>query len=143
VLDLMIHELKRRFQQERGMPVAEVIERVLLDAANGTFSGELPQELQMYKNDIDLTRVKVQLQMMPDLIRTRNQLPTNLVPIKKVTNVRTICDVMNDVSVSKDMLSQVHRLLKIFYTIPVTSSTAERTFSALRRLKTFLRSTMT
>jgi len=115
----------------------------LLDAANGTFSGELPQELQMYKNDIDLTRLKVQLQMMPDLIRTRNQLPTNLVPIKKVTNVRTICDVMNDVSVSKDMLSQVHRLLKIFYTIPVTSSTAERTFSALRRLNTFLRSTMT
>ena len=143
VLDLMIHELKRWFQQERGMPVAEVIERVLLDAANGTFSGELPQELQMYKNDIDLTRLKVQLQMMPDLIRTRNQLPTNLVPIKKVTNVRTICDVMNDVSVSKDMLSQVHRLLKIFYTIPVTSSTAERTFSALRRLKTFLRSTVT
>ena len=67
----MIHELKRRLQQEQGMPVAEVIERVLLDAANGTFSGELPQELQMYKNDIDLTRLKVQLQMMPDLIRTR------------------------------------------------------------------------
>ena len=110
VLDLMTHELKRRFQQEWGMPVAEVIERVLCDAANGTFSGELPQELQMYKNDIDLTRLKVQLQMMPDLIRTRNQLPTNLVPIKKVTNVRTICDVMNDVSASKDMLERTDQL---------------------------------
>ena len=31
----------------------------------------------------------------------------------------------------------------IFYTLPVTTSTAERSFSALRRLKTFLHSTMT
>jgi len=96
------------------MPVAEVIERVLLDAANGTFSGELPQELQMYKNDIDLTRLKVQLQMMPDLIRTRNQLPTNLVPIKKVTNVRTICDVMNDVSGARTCCHKCIVYLKSF-----------------------------
>ncbi len=53
-----------------------------------------------------------------------------------------LCDVMNEVSLSKEMLSEVIRLLKIFYTIPVTTSTAERTFSALRRLKTYLRSTM-
>ena len=60
-----------------------------------------------------------------------------------MTNLRTICDVLNEVSLSKDMFSEVVCLLKIFYTIPVTTSTAERTFSALRRLKTFLRSTMT
>ena len=33
-------------------------------------------------------------------------------------------------------------MLHILYTIPVTSATAERTFSALRRLKSYLRSTM-
>ena len=32
--------------------------------------------------------------------------------------------------------------LKIFLTVPVTTSTAARTFSALRRLKTYLCSTM-
>ena len=32
--------------------------------------------------------------------------------------------------------------MKIFYTIPVTTATAERIFSALRRLKTYLRATM-
>ncbi|ELT96985.1 hypothetical protein CAPTEDRAFT_145680, partial [Capitella teleta] len=31
---------------------------------------------------------------------------------------------------------------RIYMTLPVTSATAERSFSALRRLKTYLRSTM-
>ena len=34
------------------------------------------------------------------------------------------------------------KVLKIFSTLPVTSCEAERSFSTLKRLKTFLRSTM-
>ena len=49
---------------------------------------------------------------------------------------------MAEISLGKEMLSEVVRLIKLFYTIPVTTSTAERTFSALRRLKTYLRTTM-
>ena len=73
--------------------------------------------------------------------------------------MRTICSVMNEVEAAKTMLS-----LHIFLTIPVTTCTgvstnvtilsftwmrasggipAERTFSSLRHLKTFLQSTMT
>ncbi|CAN8016742.1 unnamed protein product [Ixodes persulcatus] len=33
----------------------------------------------------------------------------------------------------------IHTLLKIMATLPVTTATAERSFSALRRLKTYLR----
>ena len=145
VLDLLISKLKRRFQQKRGMPVVAVLEKVLLDAANGTSgfeSGELPEELNLHRNDVDLLRLKTQLLMLPDLIRTRNLKLPNCLPIKRVTNVRTICDIMNEIGISKEMLSEVLRLLNFFYTLPVTTSTAERTFSALRRLKTFLRSTM-
>ena len=36
----------------------------------------------------------------------------------------------------------IHRMILLFATQPVTTSTAERTFSTLRRLKTWLRSTM-
>ena len=54
VLDLMSSELKRRFQQKRGLPVVATIEKLLLDAANGTLEkGDLPQELQLYSNDLD------------------------------------------------------------------------------------------
>lgn len=102
-----------------------MIEQTLLVAANG---GDV-EDLQMYKNDLDLKRLHTQLLMLPDLIRTRNTKLSSDVPIRKVTNVRTICDVMKEVQVGKEMLSQVVRLLKIFYTIPVMTSTAERSFS--------------
>lgn len=41
------------------------------------------------------------------------------------------------------MFSEIHKLLLIYLTVPMTSATAERSFSSLRRLKTYLRSTMT
>ncbi|XP_025409931.1 uncharacterized protein LOC112683229 [Sipha flava] len=41
------------------------------------------------------------------------------------------------------MLTGFNKLLKIMLTVPVSSCTAERSFSPLQRLKTFLRSTMT
>ena len=90
VLDLLINELRRRFQQKRGMPVVVVIEKLLLDAANGNLdSTDIPEELQLHKNDLDLSRLKYQLLMLPDVIRVRNQRLRNDVPITKVTNVRT------------------------------------------------------
>ena len=143
VLDLLASELKRRFQQKRGMPVVAAIEKLLLDAANATLvSTDLPEELQLYKDDLDLSRLKCQLPMLPDVIRVRNQKLQNNVPIPKVTNVRTLYSVMTEISLSTEMFSEVIRLIKLFYTIPVTTSSAERTFSALRRLKTYLRTTM-
>ena len=45
-------------------------------------------------------------------------------------------------AIYKDMPSEVDKVLKIF-TFPVTNVTAERSFSPLMRLKTYLRSTMT
>ena len=140
-LDLLISELKRRFQQRRGLPVAAGIEKMLLAAVNGN-PEQVPDELQIYKNDLDLARLQVQLQMLPDLIHTRNLKLTSDIPIRRVTTVRTLCEVMNDVSISKSMFSEVLHLMKIFYTMPITTATAERTFSALRRLKTYLRTTM-
>ena len=51
---------------------------------------------------------------------------------------------MNDVCSSKGLFSEISTLLQIANTIPVTSATAECTFSALHhdQVKSFLRSTM-
>ena len=143
VLDTAGGELKRRFQQERGMPVAAVLEKMLLDASQISFDdpGALPSELEMYSKDIDRHRLFAQLNMLPDLIGTYNE-RNPATAIKQVTNLRTLCEIMNDVTSSKIMFREVFYLLRILLTIPVTTSTAERTFSSLRRLKNFLRSTM-
>lgn len=49
---------------------------------------------------------------------------------------------MNTQSVYKRMLSEVHNLLRLYLTIPITSATSERTFSALEHVLTYLRSSM-
>ena len=81
--------------------------------------------------------------MLPYLIHTRNGKVIGAPPIVQVTNDRTLCDVMNEVSTSKEMFSEVINLLTIFFVIPVTTSTTERSFSVLRHLKTCLQTTMT
>ncbi|XP_030831994.1 uncharacterized protein LOC115920395 [Strongylocentrotus purpuratus] len=43
----------------------------------------------------------------------------------------------------RNLFPQVATLMKLLLVCPVTSSECERSFSALRRLKTWLRSTMT
>ena len=57
--------------------------------------------------------------------------------------VRTICDMINETSIGKMMSSEVHNLIRLYLTVPLTSATAERTVSTLRRIKNYLLSTMT
>ena len=45
--------------------------------------------------------------------------------------------IINSVSNSKLLFREVFKLTRIFLTLPVTTATAERTFSTLRHLKTF------
>ncbi len=41
------------------------------------------------------------------------------------------------------MLPSVHKLLRLMCTILITSATSERTFSTMKRINTYLRSSMT
>ena len=75
--------------------------------------------------------------MLPDVIKTSS------LNIKQVTNVRTIVSAMSERAIYQGMLQEVDKLLKLYLTFPVTTATAERSFSSLRRVKTYLRSTMT
>ena len=65
-------------------------------------------------------RLHLQLQMLPDAIKT------SATKIKKVTKINTFnCSVLNDQPGMKGLLSEVHKLLRIYYTIPVTTASAE------------------
>ena len=43
---------------------------------------------------------------------------------------------------TKQWLSEVHKLLQLYLTIPISLSTSERTVSALKHVLTYLRSSM-
>ena len=63
--------------------------------------------------------------------------------MKAVTSIHTICDAMDSNEVFKEMLPAIHKLLRLYLTVPITSATAERAFSAMKHVYTDLRSTMT
>ncbi len=58
--------------------------------------------------------------------------------VRVITSVNTICSAMStNNGVLKDMLPSLHKLLRLMNTIPITSATSERTFSAMKRINTY------
>ena len=80
-----------------------------------------------------------ELKELPTYIKLYNA--QSQVKIKHVTMVSTVCDILNWNQSYKECLPNVHKLLQLYLTIPFSSATAERTFSVMRRVKTWLRST--
>ena len=78
--------------------------------------------------------------MLPDTVKSST---LDGIYVREVTRVQTICDIFNQQSSIKALLSEVYKLIVIYLTIPVTTATAERIFSALKRIKTYLRNSMT
>ena len=74
--------------------------------------------------------------------RLKNQLA---VPSDAVTGVNvTLKDVARNILHKHAVFfSEVLRLLQLMYVLPATTATAKRSFSSLRRLKTYLHTTMT
>jgi hypothetical protein len=92
--------------------------------------------MSQYGNDIDESRLILHLSMLNDLCR-RATPPISVVEISDVVKL------FSDNDPWMQLLPEVVNLLRLYLTLPVTSCTAERRFSSLRRLKTFLRSTVT
>jgi len=110
----------------------------LFEQLHPDFSEHL-EELQRscFGTDIDCSRLGHQLYHVHDAVKT------TLPEVRQVTNIRTICEAFNKTPVTKRLLGEVHKLLRLYLTfIPEASATSERKFSSLRRLKTYLRSTM-
>ena len=137
VTELTAGEVERRFIQ-KDLSIVNEVESTLIEYANGNTEKGISSNLETYlKDEFELERLKIQLLMLPDAIKASS------VGIKKVSNVQTIASVMNESPIYKGMLLEINKLLKLYLTFPVTTSTAERSFSSLRHIKTYLRSTMT
>ena len=88
-LDCVKGELKRRFQQDNFLFV-RAIERILISSANGCIFSFSDRFQEVYGKDIDIHKLSLKLQLLPDAIRSSST------TIKEVTKIQTICDVLND-----------------------------------------------
>jgi len=132
----MLGEFDDRFDQP-SLSLVVAMENTLLNAANGLAYEEPLTILEKsnYNKDFHYRKLRSHLAVLPNTIKLADP------SIKKVTNIRTICNAMNTQSVFKTI--EVHKLLRMYFTIPITTAICERTFSAVRHLLTYKRSTMT
>ena len=95
VTELTAGEVERRFIQ-KDLGIVNEVELTLIEFANGNAEKGISSNLEMYlKDDFELERLKIQLSMLQDAIKTSS------VDIKKVSNVRTIANVMNESPIYK------------------------------------------
>lgn len=85
--------------------------------------------------DIDATVYGIEMQQLGHL-KAQKQLDSSLYP-------DNICQLFKQDSTLSILLPNISKLLQLYMTLPCTSCEAERSFSTLRRVKTYLRSTMT
>ena len=115
------------------------MEQLLIKAAkNEEFETEMAiVQKSCFSKDISISELSKQLPLLHDMVK--NSLPS----VKSITSLHTICDAMNTNEIFKEMFSSVHLMLRLILTSPITSATAERSFSALKDLNTYDGSTMT
>lgn len=86
---------------------------------------------------IDKDKLRMQLDDLPTILGLYN-----VEQKKKITSIScisTIADIFNAMLSAKKQCFEVHMIIKLYYTVPLSSESCERTFSAMRRPKTYLR----
>lgn len=130
VIDRAVSGINERFHQP-GYQVFETLENIVLKAAKGKdflplISAEITKK---YCEDINFDGLISQLNMLPNLIEE---------PVEDFSSFLK----WFQSTMYQHLLSQVGILLKLLLVLPATNAMSERSFSTLRRVKTYLRSTM-
>lgn len=120
VIDTAVVQLDDRFNQD-GLKVYEQLEKCLI-------LGEVTDACSKYP-EVDKSKLQTQLAMFRQQFEYSTTQEAQQILRSAAPEVRLL-------------FSQVETLLRILLVIPATSCEAERSFSGLRRLKTWLRSTM-
>ena len=120
ILELLVGAIDKRFDQQ-SMEVPRSIETStsLLEAGNAddaatvTPGPVVPQAVSdLYSKDIDTKRLERQMRMLPDLLRTCPD------PVKKVTKVRTLANMIAATLLASSMFSEVDncKLVRVYLT---------------------------
>ena len=132
-LDLLVQAINDRFDQP-GYKTYCCLEALILKAIKKeAFSEELEAVLDVYGSDLNGSNLQAQLEILSSNIESGQIM--DIVDVKKHLQQLT--------SAEKTLLCEVILVMKLILVMPATNATSERSFSAMRRLKSYLRSTMT
>ena len=134
-IDLISSFILKRFDQP-GLKTYKVLRDLLLNAAKGVpYDEELKVVINFYKDDFNVASLKVQLELFTTAYGQAEQ-----------SSQPSLCEVIEYMkSLSPAMQSgilEVVKLLTLILVMTATNAVSERSASALRRIKTYLRTTM-
>jgi hypothetical protein len=114
------------------------LEQLLIKASSKQeFKAEFEGVCNFYKDDFNPDILKAQL------ITFGVEFQQSVLKGRRDLTIFDIRDHFKDLSSAhKSLLNQVGRLLQLVLIMPATNATSERSFSSLRRVKTYLRGTM-
>lgn len=127
IIDMTVTSLTTRFEGDTLKHLRKVEAFALDKAENANYV------TSFYKEDFDGDRLALHRNMFLDITSQRN------VELKSIQDIVTY---LRSHSELYDIVPEYLKFIKLLLVIPVSSCTAERSFSSLRRLKSFLRSTM-
>ena len=133
VLDIAIATITKRFDQP-GYVMYKNLESLLVSAANGQVCDQYFEIVTtFYTDDFDRALLSAQLQ----------NLGTSFAEKMETVSLGECVAFLRGLSLAqKSFFSEVCHLANLILVMPATNAVSERSFSAIRRLKTYLRSTM-
>ena len=134
-IDTLTACLKDRFDQSDFNMYAKLEQVLLKSAKSECCEEEIEECCRFYGSDLDDNTLKTQLQIFSGICKT-NQLDTGCL----LSDIINLFKTLTKPQIS--LISQVARLLKLILVMPATNEVSERSFSAMRRLKTYLRTNM-
>jgi hypothetical protein len=131
-LDVIVQQIEERFSKQSFQHIANA-EDLLMQAAKGLPFDDLLTKFGAFYNDFDIRLLDAQLQILHSTLARTEQ---------NVQSVASIAKTLTKVPGAQVILSELWRFVKLLLVVPASAATAERSFSSLRRVKSYLRSTI-
>ena len=133
VLDVICSTIEDRFRQP-GYQLYSNLEQLLLKTVcKENYSSKFDFVTKFYGPDLNVHALEMQLQIFA----------TNFIMEGKKTSIKDILKYLRNISsAQRALLSEICIIAKLILVMPATNAVSERSFSALRRVKAYLRSTM-
>lgn len=112
---------------------AKLEQVLLLAATKEDYSSELQEVVGFYRDDFDRSDLETQLEIFSQM---------EIEPAGDSLQFRDVHKHLKSSQLSL-ILSQVAKLVKLVLLMPATNAVSEQSASAMRRIKTYLRSSMT
>jgi hypothetical protein len=124
ILDILLARLTARFEPDETCRHLTGVEDFLLGK-----EVDVNYIVQHYREDVNGPGLKLHRDMLVDKASADNE---------TLEDFRSIVTFLSKNATFRGIISEVSSLIRIVLTLPVSSCSAERSFSGLRRLKTYL-----